>query len=78
MSAIRSYNVSLLQQLESEAIYVLRETAAQFRNPALLCFRHASFGFSLARAFSLPERGFGNFPLSRFVASSGLLGLTCT
>ena len=36
MSAIRSYNVSLLQQLESEAIYVLRETAAQFRNPALL------------------------------------------
>lgn len=36
MSAIRSYHVSLLQQLESEAIYVLRETAAQFRNPALL------------------------------------------
>lgn len=36
MSTIRSYNVSLLQQLESEAIYVLRETAAQFRNPALL------------------------------------------
>ncbi len=36
MSAFHSYNISHLQQLESEAIYVLRETAAQFRNPALL------------------------------------------
>ena len=30
------YNLSLLDQLEAEAIYVLRETAAQFRKPALL------------------------------------------
>ncbi len=36
MSTFHSYNVSHLQQLESEAIYVLRETAAQFRNSALL------------------------------------------
>jgi len=36
MSTFHSYNISHLQQLESEAIYVLRETAAQFRNPALL------------------------------------------
>jgi len=36
MSAFHSYNISHLRQLESEAIYVLRETAAQFRNPALL------------------------------------------
>jgi sulfate adenylyltransferase subunit 2 len=30
------YNLSHLDQLEAEAIYVLRETAAQFRKPALL------------------------------------------
>ena len=30
------YNIDHLAQLESEAIYVLRETAAQFENPALL------------------------------------------
>ncbi len=32
----QSYNVSHLEHLESEAIYVLREVAAQFQNPALL------------------------------------------
>ncbi len=32
----RSYTISHLQQLESEAIYVLRETAAQFERPVLL------------------------------------------
>ena len=31
-----SYRVNHLQQLESEAIYVLRETAAQFEKPVLL------------------------------------------
>ena len=31
-----SYNLSHLDQLESEAIFILRETAAQFQNPALL------------------------------------------
>ena len=31
-----SYQLSHLKQLESEAIYILRETAAQFENPALL------------------------------------------
>jgi len=31
-----SYNLSHLDQLEAEAIFVLRETAAQFQNPALL------------------------------------------
>ena len=36
MSTFHNYNISHLQQLESEALYVLRETAAQFRNPALL------------------------------------------
>ncbi|MCH6255763.1 sulfate adenylyltransferase subunit CysD [Puniceicoccaceae bacterium K14] len=30
------YNVNHLKQLESEAIYILRETAAQFERPALL------------------------------------------
>jgi sulfate adenylyltransferase subunit 2 len=31
-----NYNLSHLDQLESEAIFILRETAAQFQNPALL------------------------------------------
>lgn len=33
---MHSYTVTHLKQLESEAIYVLRETAAQFEKPALL------------------------------------------
>ena len=33
---MQSYRVTHIDQLESEAIYVLRETAAQFENPALL------------------------------------------
>ncbi|MGE9294874.1 MAG: sulfate adenylyltransferase subunit CysD [Puniceicoccales bacterium] len=32
----QSYQVNHLKQLESEAIYILRETAAQFEKPALL------------------------------------------
>ena len=32
----QSYNVNHLEHLESEAIYVLREVAAQFQNPVLL------------------------------------------
>ena len=31
-----SYTVTHLKQLEAEAMFVLRETAAQFENPALL------------------------------------------
>jgi len=30
------YNLSHLDQLEAEAIFILRETAAQFENPGLL------------------------------------------
>lgn len=33
---MHSYNLTHLQELESEAIFVLREVAAQFENPALL------------------------------------------
>jgi sulfate adenylyltransferase subunit 2 len=33
---MKDYNVTHLQHLESEAIFILRETAAQFENPALL------------------------------------------
>lgn len=33
---MHSYTLSHLEQLEAEAIYVLRETAAQFQNPGLL------------------------------------------
>ena len=33
---MKDYTVTHLKHLESEAIYVLRETAAQFNNPALL------------------------------------------
>ncbi len=33
---MRHYNLTHLKELESEAIYVIREVAAQFENPALL------------------------------------------
>ena len=33
---MQNYNLSHLKQLESEAIFVLRETASQFERPALL------------------------------------------
>ena len=33
------YQLSHLDQLEAESIFVLRETASQFENPALLFFR---------------------------------------
>lgn len=33
---MHNYNLSHLEQLESEAIFILRETAAQFERPALL------------------------------------------
>ena len=33
---MKSYNLTHLKELESEAIYVIREVAAQFENPALL------------------------------------------
>ena len=32
---MKDYTVTHLKHLESEAIYVLRETSAQFENPAL-------------------------------------------
>ena len=35
---MRKYALSHLQELEAEAIYILRETAAQFENPAILPF----------------------------------------
>lgn len=36
MSLVTTYQLSHLRELESEAIFVLRETAAQFGNPGLL------------------------------------------
>lgn len=33
---MRKYTLSHLEELEAEAIYILRETAAQFQNPAIL------------------------------------------
>ncbi len=33
---MHNYNLSHLDQLEAEAIFILRETAAQFENPGLL------------------------------------------
>ena len=32
----KDYTITHLKQLESEAIYILRETAAQFEKPVLL------------------------------------------
>ncbi|SVC42571.1 uncharacterized protein METZ01_LOCUS295425, partial [marine metagenome] len=36
MSDHKSYQLTHLEQLEAEAIYVMREVAAQFERPALL------------------------------------------
>ncbi len=36
MEDIKKYNLNHLRELEAESIYVLREVAAQFENPALL------------------------------------------
>ena len=36
MEQIKKYNLNHLRELEAESIYVLREVAAQFENPALL------------------------------------------
>jgi len=36
MEEIKKYNLNHLRELEAESIYVLREVAAQFENPALL------------------------------------------
>ena len=33
---MKNYNLSHLEELESESIYVIREVAAQFERPALL------------------------------------------
>ena len=33
---MHNYNLTHLEQLESEAIFILRETAAQFERPGLL------------------------------------------
>src|SRR6187551_1172681 len=33
---METYNLNYLKELESEAIYIIRETAAQFERPALL------------------------------------------
>ena len=40
---MHSYTLSHLEQLEAEAIFVLRETAAQFQNPGLLVFGGEGF-----------------------------------
>jgi len=36
METLKKYNLNHLRELEAESIYVLREVAAQFENPALL------------------------------------------
>ena len=36
MSEHKSYQLTHLQQLEAESIYIMREVAAQFGKPALL------------------------------------------
>ena len=33
---MKSYSLSYLKQLESESIYIMREVAAEFKNPVLL------------------------------------------
>jgi 3'-phosphoadenosine 5'-phosphosulfate sulfotransferase (PAPS reductase)/FAD synthetase len=36
MSTPKKYNINHLRELESESMFIMREVAAQFENPALL------------------------------------------
>jgi len=49
------YNLTHLKELESEAIFVIREVAAQFENPALLFSGEKTLSFAMI----LQKRHFG-------------------
>lgn len=59
-ATVRNYNLDHLKQLEAEAIYIMREVAAQFEKPALL-FSGGKDSITLVR---LAEKAFrpGKFP----------------
>ena len=66
---MKNYNLTHLDQLEAEAIFVLRETAAQFERPGLFLWRkrfHCDGSFSLQSilsckiAISLGPCGYGS------------------
>jgi sulfate adenylyltransferase subunit 2 len=53
------YHFSLLQQLESEAIYIIRETVAEFKNPVMLF----SIGKDSSVLLRLAQKAFHPAPL---------------
>lgn len=53
------YNLSLLEELESEALYIIRETAAEFRNPVMLF----SIGKDSSVLLRLAQKAFHPAPL---------------
>lgn len=53
------YNLSLLQELEAEAIYILRETVAEFQNPVMLF----SIGKDSTVLLRLAQKAFHPAPL---------------
>jgi sulfate adenylyltransferase subunit 2 len=56
---MNGYNFTLLQQLEAEAIHIIRETAAEFRNPVMLF----SIGKDSSVLLRLAQKAFAPAPL---------------
>jgi len=56
---MNTYTFSLLRQLEAEAIYIIRETAAEFRNPVMLY----SIGKDSSVLLRLAQKAFHPAPL---------------
>src|SRR5512137_2358736 len=57
---MKSYNLSYLKQLESESIHIIREAAAEFKNPVMLY----SVGKDSSVMLRLAQKAFhpGRFP----------------
>ena len=73
---MKSYNLKHLQELEAESMYVIREVAAQFENPALLFSggKDSIVCYHLARKAFYPAAV--PFPLLSFITPI-IIGLMC-
>ena len=56
---MNGYNFTLLQQLEAEAIHIIREAVAEFRNPVMLF----SIGKDSSVLLRLAQKAFAPAPL---------------
>jgi sulfate adenylyltransferase subunit 2 len=66
---MKSYSLSYLRQLESEAIHIMRETAAEFKNPVMLY----SVGKDSSTMVRLAQKAFhpGKFPFPLMHVDTG-------